>query len=313
MTALRFIFAGTPDFAAHILAALLQANLAPVAVYTQPDRPAGRGRKLCKSPVKVLAEAHQLPVYQPLKLKDKAIQNELNSWQADVMIVAAYGLILPKAILEMFPYGCINVHASLLPRWRGAAPIQHAILAGDKASGISMMQMDVGLDTGNIISLHPCLIQANDTGETLHQRLSEIAAKALIDSLLALNKGNLISTAQDNSLATYAHKLSKETAVLNWHQTAIALERQVRAFNPWPVAFIELNQQPLRIWQALALNHRSEATPGTVLEISKNGIDIACGQGVLRLLVLQRSGGKKLPVAEFIKGQHLGLELGLIL
>jgi len=313
VTHLRIIFAGTPDFAAHILTALLSAHFVPVAIYTQPDRPAGRGRHLNQSPVKQVAVAHHLPIEQPLKLKDKDVQQILSQYQADLMIVAAYGLILPPAVLEMFPQGCINVHASLLPRWRGAAPIQHAILAGDSQTGISIMQMDAGLDTGKVISLHPCLISDKDTGLTLHDRLSELAAEALIQSLEKLKQGPLNSTAQDNSLATYAHKLNKEMALIDWQKEAETLARQVRAFNAWPVAFTSLNQQPLRIWAARALNHDSQALPGTILEISQQGIDIACGQGVLRLLELQRAGGKRLAVSEFIKGSHSGLEKGLIL
>ncbi len=309
MPSLRIIFAGTPDFAASALLALIKSDHEIVAVYTQPDRPAGRGRKLRASPVKELALEHDIPVLQPENLKQLETQNTLRDFNADVMVVAAYGLILPQTVLDMPRLGCLNIHASLLPRWRGAAPIQRAIAAGDKESGITIMQMNAGLDTGDILSLRPCPINDTDTGGDLHDRLAEIGASAILKTLTELEK--ITPVKQDDSLACYAHKLDKKEAIINWQDSVEHIERLIRAFNPWPVAFTYLNDKPLRIWQAQALTENSDQTAGTVIRCDKTGIDISCGEGVLRLLKLQPSGSKAMDVAAFMNGHAKQLPVGM--
>lgn len=313
MSSLRVIFAGTPDFAASALSALIESQHEVIAVYTQPDRPAGRGRKLRASPVKEVALEHDLPVYQPENLKDKETQDTLRALNADVMVVAAYGLILPQVVLDIPRLGCLNIHASLLPRWRGAAPIQRAIAAGDKESGITIMQMDAGLDTGDILKHFTCPITNKDSGGDLHDRLATIGAKAIVDILDKLDSNTLKATAQDDSLATYAHKLDKKEAIINWQSSAVEIERLVRAFNPWPVAFTYLNDKTLRIWQALALDESSELEAGTVINCDKKGIDISCEEGVLRLIKLQPSGSKAMDVASFMNGHAKQLPVGSVL
>lgn len=302
MSSLKIIFAGTPDFAASALTALIQSQHEIVAVYTQPDRPAGRGRKLRASPVKEVALENDIPVLQPDNFKNAEAQDELRSFNADVMVVAAYGLILPQVVLDAPRLGCLNIHASLLPRWRGAAPIQRAIAAGDKESGISIMQMNAGLDTGDILQLFSCPINDTDTGGELHDRLAEMGAKAIVEVLGQLGSDKLTPTPQDDTLANYAHKLDKKEAQINWQQSAIEIERLIRAFNPWPVAFTLLNNKPLRIWQAQILPENSQLEAGTVIHCDKKGIDVSCGDGVLRLLKLQPSGSKAMDVASFMNG-----------
>lgn len=311
---LKIIFAGTPEFAATILEALLGSEHEVVAVYTQPDRPAGRGRKLTASSVKVLALEHKLPVVQPVSLRDEQAQQELAIWNADVMVVVAYGLMLPQVVLETPRLGCVNVHASLLPRWRGAAPIQRAILAGDSETGITIMQMDAGLDTGDMLHIAPCPISADDTAQTLHDKLAELGAEALLDTLDALTTGTCSPAAQDDSLTTYAEKLQKAEAQLDWHQPAALLTRQVRAFNPWPVAFTLLGNgdaKNLRIWMAEPVDLTASGEPGEVIAESRAGIDVTTGDGVLRLTKLQLPGGKPLSAEQFLNansllGRHLG-------
>lgn len=313
MSSLRIIFAGTPDFAATALSALIKSEHEVVAVYTQPDRPAGRGRKLRASPVKEVALENNIPVLQPESLKDANEQETLRSFQADVMVVAAYGLILPQVVLDIPRLGCLNIHASLLPRWRGAAPIQRAIAAGDKESGITIMQMNAGLDTGDILQLAPCPINDNDSGGSLHDRLAEIGASAILKTLNDLDSGKIKPQTQDDSLATYAHKLDKQEAQINWQNTAVEIERLIRAFNPWPVAFTNLNDKTLRIWQAQALQQDSDAEAGTVISCDKKGIDISCGEGVLRLLKIQPSGSKAMDIAAFMNGHAKQLPPGTLL
>ena len=317
MTSLRIIFAGTPDFAASALSALIKSEHEVIAVYTQPDRPAGRGRKLRASPVKEVALENNIPVLQPENLKETETQEILKSFQADVMVVAAYGLILPQTVLDIPRLGCLNIHASLLPRWRGAAPIQRAIAAGDTESGITIMQMNAGLDTGDILQLSACPITAQDTGGSLHDRLAEIGAQSILQTLDDLSLGNITPAPQDDSLATYAHKLDKKEAIINWQNSASEIERLIRAFNPWPVAFTYLNGKTIRIWQAqaLALNLETEANikAGTVIACDKKGIDISCGEGMLRLLNLQPSGSKAMDVASFMNGHAKQLPVGSIL
>jgi len=313
MSSLRIIFAGTPDFAASALSALIQSEHDVVAVYTQPDRPAGRGRKLRASPVKDAALEHNIPVLQPANLKESEAQETLRTFNADVMVVAAYGLILPQVVLDIPRLGCLNIHASLLPRWRGAAPIQRAIAAGDKESGITIMQMNAGLDTGDILLLSPCTIKNSDSGGDLHDRLAEMGASAILDTLKDLDSDRLKPTTQDDSLATYAHKLDKKEAIINWQDSASNIERLIRAFNPWPVAFTYLNDTTLRIWQAQALAENSALKAGTVIACDKNGIDVSCGEGTLRLLKLQPSGSKAMDVASFMNGHAKQLPVGSVL
>ncbi len=313
MSSLKIIFAGTPDFAASALSALIQSEHEIVAVYTQPDRPAGRGRKLRASPVKEVALEHDIPVFQPVNLKEIETQDKLRSFNADVMVVAAYGLILPQVVLDIPRLGCLNIHASLLPRWRGAAPIQRAIAAGDKESGITIMQMNAGLDTGDILSLSVTPISNKDSGGDLHDRLAEMGATAILDTLDKLDSNQLTPLKQDDSLATYAHKLDKKEAIINWQNTADEIDRMIRAFNPWPVAFTYLNDKPLRIWQAQVLEQNSTEEAGTVIACDKKGIDISCGDGTLRLLKLQPSGSKAMDVAAFMNGHAKQLPVGSVL
>jgi methionyl-tRNA formyltransferase len=298
---LRLIFAGTPDFAAKALHALIRSPHEIVAVYTQPDRPAGRGRKLTPSPVKQLALQHQLTVLQPASLKTAEATEQLRALDADVMVVAAYGLLLPPKVLEMPRYGCLNIHASLLPRWRGAAPIQRAILAGDKETGITIMQMDQGLDTGAMLLKLTCPITRQDTAASLHDRLASLGAEAIITALDQLP--TLTPTPQDDRETTYAAKLTKQEAIIDWHLPAEDLDRLIRAFNPWPVAQTSVNGQTLRIWSAQSLTDKANMPPGTVIGCDKQGIDIACGEGVLRLTRLQPAGSKPMDVAAFLNGR----------
>ncbi len=301
---LNIVFAGTPEFAANQLQALLDSSHSVVACYTQPDRPAGRGRKLTPSPVKALALSHDIDVYQPTNFKSAEDRQALAELKPDLMVVVAYGLLLPQAVLDIPALGCINVHASLLPRWRGAAPIQRAIAAGDTESGVTIMQMNAGLDTGNMLLKVSTSINPEDTGGSLHDRLAEISGPALIQVLNQLASGPLPGEAQDDSLATYASKLSKEESRINWQQSAQVIDRHIRAFNPWPVAHTQLDDQTIRLWQALPLDSSApEAAPGTLVQVSKNGIDVATGDGVLRILELQLSGGKRLPVSAILNGK----------
>ncbi|MFA6902393.1 MAG: methionyl-tRNA formyltransferase [Gallionellaceae bacterium] len=296
---MRIIFAGTPHFAASALAALLANGHEIVAVLTQPDRPAGRGMQLAAGPVKQLAVQHGIPVLQPLSLKAAEIQQQLAIFQPDVMVVAAYGLILPTPVLQIPRYGCLNIHASLLPRWRGAAPIQRAILAGDMETGITIMQMDEGLDTGAMLLKLPCAISASDTSQTLHDKLAKLGAQAIIETLNNINM--LHGAAQDATLATYAAKISKSEAQLDWTQSATQLERAIRAYNPVPGAYSSLNGTTIKIWQG-SISEEGQGEPGAVLMINKYNIQVACGQGALNLEVLQRPNGKALPVSQFVQG-----------
>jgi len=298
----RIVFAGTPDFAATALKALLAAGHNVVGVYSQPDRPAGRGRKLMPSPVKQVALDAGLPVFQPDSLKPDDAQQELAALNPDVMIVAAYGLILPKAVLDIPTHGCLNIHASLLPRWRGAAPIQRAIAAGDGETGITIMQMDVGLDTGDMLLKTSTPIRPDDTGGRLHDRLAEMGGSAIVEALTSLSKGELTGEAQNDDEANYAHKLSKEEGHIDWTRSAPEIERLIRAFNPWPGTFTDLGDQRIRIHQAEALAQNSDKAPGTVLRREREGIDIACGTGSLRVTSVQLPGTRALSVNDLING-----------
>lgn len=306
---MRIVFAGTPEFAVSSLRAA-ERHHEVVAVYTQPDRPAGRGRGLAPSPVKLEAVARGIPVYQPESLKDEAAQRQLRDLQPDLMVVVAYGLILPRAVLAIPTHGCWNVHASLLPRWRGAAPIQRAIQAGDAKTGVCLMQMEAGLDTGPVLLHQELLIAATDTGGQLHDKLAELGAQVLSDGLGLLRAGiKPIARPQPEQGVTYAHKLDKAEARLDWAQDADALARTVRAFNPWPIAEATLAGERVRIHGAVALDLAHGQAPGAVLAASRDGIDIACGQGALRLRTLQREGGKAITAADYLNARrdlHVG-------
>ncbi|WP_333852891.1 methionyl-tRNA formyltransferase [Leclercia sp.] len=303
-TSLRIIFAGTPDFAARHLVALLSSGHQVVGVFTQPDRPAGRGKKLMPSPVKVLAEEHGLPVFQPASLRPQENQQLVADLNADVMVVVAYGLILPKAVLNMPRLGCINVHGSLLPRWRGAAPIQRSLWAGDTDTGVTIMQMDVGLDTGDMLYKLSCPITADDTSATLYDKLAELGPKGLIDTLQQLAENRAQPEVQDEALATYAEKLSKEEARLDWTLSAAQLERCIRAFNPWPMSWLEIDGQPVKVWQASVIAAQANAAPGTIIEASKQGIQVATVEGILNLESLQPAGKKAMSAQDLLNSRR---------
>ena len=313
MSTLNIIFAGTPDFAAQHLQALLDSEHHVIAVYTQPDKPAGRGKKLQASPVKQLAEKHQIPVYQPKSLRKEEAQAELKALNADVMVVVAYGLILPQAVLEAPKYGCLNVHGSILPRWRGAAPIQRAIWAGDQQTGVTIMQMDVGLDTGDMLHKVTTPILPTETSASLYAKLAKLAPPALLEVLNGLATQQFKPEKQDESLANYAEKLTKEEAKLDWTLSAAQLERNIRAFNPAPIAYLTVNvngvEERVKIYQAQVLAHQ-EKTAGTVLNVSKNGIEIATAEGVLNITQLQPSGKKPMSVQDILNGRADWFKVG---
>ena len=317
MKSLNIIFAGTPDFAAQHLQAILNSQHNVIAVYTQPDKPAGRGKKLQASPVKQLAEQNNIPVYQPKSLRKEEEQSELKALNADVMVVVAYGLILPKAVLDAPRLGCLNVHGSILPRWRGAAPIQRSIWAGDAQTGVTIMQMDEGLDTGDMLHKVYCDILPTETSTSLYNKLAELAPSALIDVLDNLENGKFIAEKQDDSQSNYAEKLSKEEAQLDWSLPAMQLERNIRAFNPWPIAYFSTedkdgNAQTLKVYQAEVLPNQDKPA-GTILSADKNGIQIATVDGVLNLLQLQPAGKKPMSAQDLLNGRAEWFTIGKVL
>ena len=301
---MKVIFAGTPDFAAQALRAIAAAGFEILLVLTQPDRPKGRGMQLQASPVKQAALELGLAIAQPASLRHEEAQALLRAQNADVMVVAAYGLILPQAVLDTPAHGCLNIHASLLPRWRGAAPIQRAIEAGDTETGVCIMQMDAGLDTGAVVSTHHYAIKNTDTATDVHDALADLGAHAIVADLQQLQQtGRLNATPQPQAGITYAQKLSKEEAKIDWNESALVIERKIRAFNPVPGAWVEYQNQPLKIWRAEAVAQSGRA--GEVLAISSDGLIVACGEGALNITELQPAGSKRMPVAAFAAGRHI--------
>ncbi|MDG1813772.1 MAG: methionyl-tRNA formyltransferase [Porticoccaceae bacterium] len=298
---MKIIFAGTPDFAAtHLQALIRQHDI--VAVYTQPDRPAGRGKKLTASPVKLLAAQNNLDIYQPQSLKDAEQQAILARLKADIMVVVAYGLILPQVILDTPRLGCINVHGSILPRWRGAAPIQRAVEAGDNETGITIMQMDAGLDTGAMLTITRCTVDANETSGSLYNKLAALGGPALLGTLDKIEAGTAVATAQDNDQSTYAKKIDKIEALINWSESAAIIDRRIRAFNPFPAAYTEIGGQRVKIWGAQVASEQ-QASPGQILAADNNGLLVACGQGCLLLTEIQLAGKSRMPVSEILRSR----------
>lgn len=311
-SALKVVFAGTPDFAAKHLQALLDSQHNVVAVYTQPDRPAGRGKKLQASPVKQLASDANITVYQPESLKDAEAQQTLASIDFDIMVVVAYGLILPKAVLDIPRLGCINVHGSLLPQWRGAAPIQRAIWAGDKTTGVTIMNMDIGLDTGDMLLKSEIAISADDTSASLYEKLANVGPQALIEALDKFD--SLVPEKQNDELASYAKKLDKAEGLIDWQQDGQQIERNIRAFNPWPGTWFELEDKNIKVWQAQWQANSNQSPAGTIISASRDGIEVQTGNGSITLLQLQIPGKKAQPVSDilntrpdwFTRGTNLG-------
>ncbi|MDA8898125.1 methionyl-tRNA formyltransferase [Porticoccaceae bacterium] len=301
---MKIIFAGTPDFAAAHLQALIDSDQHQVvAVYTQPDRPAGRGKKLTASAVKQLACDHNLTVLQPPSLKDFDAQQQLASFEADIMIVVAYGLILPQVVLDTPRLGCINVHGSLLPKWRGAAPIQRAVEAGDKETGICIMQMDAGLDTGPVISVARCAIEDSDTSGSIYQKLSELGAPTLLVALEKMASGVAVAEQQDDSQSTYARKIDKSEALIDWSMSAQEISRRVRAFNPFPATFSHIGGDRVKIWGASATDKQSNNSAGAIIHADAEGILVQTGRGQLLITEIQLAGKSKMPVSELLKSK----------
>ncbi|MCW3173054.1 methionyl-tRNA formyltransferase [Shewanella subflava] len=313
MKPLNIIFAGTPDFAARHLQALIASEHNVCAVYTQPDRPAGRGKKLTPSPVKQLAVEHNIAVFQPASLRNEDAQAELAALNADIMVVVAYGLILPKVVLDTPRLGCINVHGSILPRWRGAAPIQRALWAGDNETGVTIMQMDIGLDTGDMLLKTALKIEDTDTSASLYEKLALQGPDALIDALAQLSLGTLTAEKQDESLANYAEKLSKDEAKLDWNKPAKQLWQEVRAFNPWPVSYFEHQQSSIKVWQVRYNTAACHAAPGTITQADKNGIVVATAHGSLIIDTMQLPNKKPLAVADILNSRADWFSVGTLL
>jgi methionyl-tRNA formyltransferase len=313
MKSLNIVFAGTPAFTLPSLDAIKGSQHNITAVYTQPDRPAGRGRKLQASPVKQWAEQHLIPVYQPLNFKQPEQVQELAALEPDVMVVIAYGLLLPPSILSTPTHGCINVHASLLPRWRGASPIQHAILFGDKQSGVTIMQMDKGMDTGDMLAVKSCDLSPDETASTLHNKLAALAMEPLLKTLDNIARGSITPTPQDDKLATYAPKIKKEAAHIDWNQASTSIDCLVRAYNPWPIAYTHADDIPVKLSKATMLDVETDKTPGTILELNKSGMVVATKDGALQITQIQFPGKKAMDVASWLNAGRSDLHTGMVL
>jgi len=300
---LNIIFAGTPEFAAKHLEYLIEQRYNIVACYTQPDRPAGRGKKLQPSAVKQVATEHDIPVCQPASLKNDEALTELASWNADLMIVVAYGLLLPQAALDTPKHGCINVHGSILPKWRGAAPIQRAVLSGDNQTGVTIMQMDIGLDTGDMLLVETCDITDEDTSGSVYEKLQNIGPSALVKAVDLIAAGDIAPIKQNDDEATYAHKLDKQEATINWTDSAEVIERKIRGYQPWPIAHTLLSGNPVKVWSAKLTTNSSGKPAGEVINVDKNGIVIATGDGDIIITQLQPQGKKAMSAADFVNGR----------
>ena len=307
---LRIIFAGTPDFAARHLAALLDSHHEIIGVYTQPDRPAGRGKKLTASPVKELALKHAIPVFQPENFKSDDAKQELADQNADLMVVVAYGLLLPQAVLDTPKLGCINVHGSILPRWRGAAPIQRSIWAGDAETGVTIMQMDIGLDTGDMLNITTLPIEATDTSASMYNKLAELGPIALVNCLSDIANGNALAEKQNDEKANYAKKLSKEEAKIDWTMDAETIERCVRAFNPWPMSHFSVDDKSIKVWQSRVETYEGDATPGTIIQADKTGIYVATSSNAIVFEQLQVPGKKAMGVQDILNSRKEWFEVG---
>lgn len=307
---LRIVFAGTPDFAARHLAALLSSEHEIIGVYTQPDRPAGRGKKLTASPVKNIALENDIPVFQPENFKSDEAKQQLADLNADLMIVVAYGLLLPQLVLDTPRLGCINVHGSILPRWRGAAPIQRSIWAGDAQTGVTIMQMDIGLDTGDMLKIATLPIEATDTSASMYNKLADLGPQALIDCVADIAAGTAVATKQNDAQANYAKKLSKEEAKIDWTQDAVFIERCVRAFNSWPMSHFSVAENTIKVWQTRVESTSCDKAPGTIIQADKTGIYVATGQDVLVLEQLQVPGKKAMSVQDILNSRASWFEVG---
>lgn len=301
---MKIIFAGTPQFAVPTLKALLESRHQVCAVYTQPDKPSGRGLKLTPTPVKQFALKNNLTVLEPETLREFVLQKQFKEFQADILVDVAYGVLVPKTILETPRFGCINLHPSLLPRWRGAAPIQRALLAGDSEIGVTIMQMDEGYDTGGILIQEKLAVSPFDTTKMLLQKTSELGAKLLLVALDEIEAGTLKAMPQNDAQSTYAKKIVKTEAKLNWRLSAIELDRMVRAFNPWPIAYTEINGEIIRVWQTLPIATEAEIKPGEIIQANADGIDVGTSSGILRILQLQFPGKKALPAKDILNAHH---------
>ena len=301
---MNIIFAGTPAFAAaHLQSIINHGQHRVVAVYTQPDRPAGRGKKLTPSAVKLLAEEHRLPLFQPPSLKTLPEQEQLTSHDADLMVVVAYGLILPQAVLDIPRLGCINVHGSLLPRWRGAAPIQRAIEAGDSRTGVTIMQMDAGLDTGAIVSTASCEIAADETSGSLYQKLADMGGPALLSALNKIESGVAVATQQDDQKSTYAQKIDKSEALIDWSQSSATVARKIRAFNPFPATYTRLEGSRIKVWVAQGAGQVTTDSPGTIVNANADGLLVQCAGSQLLITEIQLAGKSRMPVSEILKSR----------
>lgn len=302
---MKVIFMGTPDFSVGTLEALIEAGHEVVLAVTQPDKPKGRGKEMQYTPVKECAIRHNIPVYQPIKIREEACIKELETYNADIMVVVAFGQILPKKILEMTPYGCVNVHASLLPKYRGAAPIQWSIIDGETVTGVTTMQMDEGLDTGDMLLKTEIPITEEETGGSLHDKLAEAGAKLCVETLKGLEEGTIVPVPQGETTTDYAKMLTKQLGSIDWSKSAVQIERLIRGLTPWPSAYTEWNGKVMKIWLAKSLEEKYQVTPGTIVKVEKDAFCVQTGDGVLKVLELQIPGKKRMDAGAFLRGYQV--------